>query len=150
MNTFFRYEHDWALASTPERVFRALTDPAELTRWFAEYAQIEPWAGGVYRFWGRNTIGTPPHDEARQTITAFESNRLLAFQWPLNGVDTDVTMALAPHESGTTLTLTHVVNGDLRLPRQRELIDGLWRLAMGNLALHLAGGSPTMPHYFGL
>ena len=65
MTSAFTYTHSWTLSVPPAVVFRALTLPAELTRWFAEHAQIEPRCGGVYRFWGRHTLGTPPHDEAR-------------------------------------------------------------------------------------
>lgn len=144
----FTHTHSWTLAATPDVVFRALTDPAELKQWFAEDVQIEPKVNGVYRFWGRHTLGTPAHDAARQTITRFEPNTALAFSWPINEVNTDVTIALSPAEMGTTLTLTHDVSGDLGVPHQRELIAGLWRLAIGNLTAHLAGGAPSMPDYF--
>ena len=148
MTTAFTYTHSWTLPSTPEAVFRALIDPAELTHWFAEDAQIEPRTNGVYRFWGRNTLGTPAHDAARQTITRFEPNRALAYIWPINDVDTDVTIALEPVEKGTNLTLTHDVSGDLAMPRQRELIDDHWRVAIANLSTHLSGGTPIKPDYF--
>jgi uncharacterized protein YndB with AHSA1/START domain len=144
----FTHTHTWTLSSTPDKVFRALTNPAELTQWFAEHAQIEPRVGGVYRFWGRHTIGTPPHEEARQTISRLEPNSVLAFSWPINDVDTDVTITLAPDEKGTALTITHSVSGDLGMPRQRELIDDHWRLVVGNLSKYLAGKSVAMPDYF--
>ena len=148
MTSAFTYTHSWTLSAPPADVFRAISDPAELTRWFAEHAQVEPRRNGVYRFWGRHTLGTPPHEDARQTIVRFEPDTTLSFSWPINGVDTDVTMALAPHEKGTTLTLTHQVSGDLQVPRQRELIDDHWRLAMSNLSAHLAGKPAPMPDYF--
>jgi uncharacterized protein YndB with AHSA1/START domain len=144
----FTYAHDFILAAAPDRVFRALIDPAELTRWFAEHAQIEPRRDGVYRFWGRHTLGTPSQDSARQTITTFQPNEALGFLWPVNEVDTEVTMTLVPDESGTRLTLSHAVSADLGVPRQRELIDDHWRRAMGNLSTHLAGGAATLPDYF--
>jgi uncharacterized protein YndB with AHSA1/START domain len=144
----FTHTHGWTLPATPDRVFRALTDPAELTTWFAEEVQIEPRANGVYRFWGRHTLGTPPREDARQTITRFEPNSVLVFSWPINEVDTDVTFTLAPDGAGTRLTLVHQVAGDLGVPRQRELIDDHWRLAIGNLSAHLGGGAPVLPDYF--
>ncbi|MEO5815008.1 MAG: SRPBCC domain-containing protein [Gemmatimonadaceae bacterium] len=146
--TSFTHTHSWTLPASPDTVFRALTDPRELTQWFAEDAQIEPRVNGVYRFWGRHTLGTPAHDAARQTITRFELNRVLAFSWPINEVDTDVTIVLEPVETGTTLTLTHDVSGDLGVPRQRALIDDHWRLAIANLSTHLSGGTPIKPDYF--
>jgi len=148
MTPSFTHTHSWTLPATPDVVFRALTEPAELKQWFAEDAQIEPKPNGVYRFWGRHTLGTPPHDAARQTITRFEPNSALAFSWPINDVDTDVTFALAPAEKGTTLTITHDVSGDLAVPRQRALIDDHWRLAIANLSTYLSGGTPLKPDYF--
>ncbi|MEO8337526.1 MAG: SRPBCC family protein [bacterium] len=147
-STAFTYTHNWTLDDTPERVFRALTEPDELTQWFAENVQIEPRVNGVYRFWGRHTLGTPPHDAARQTITRFEPNSALAFSWPINEVDTDVTITLEPLERGTKVTLTHDVSGDLRTPRPHALIDDHWRLAIANLSAYLSGGMPIMPDYF--
>ena len=144
----FRHTHSWTLPAAPDVVFRALTDPAELRHWFAEDVQIEPRVGGVYRFWGRHTLGTPAHDATRQTITRFEPNSALAFSWPINDVDTDVSIALAPAGDGTRLTITHDVSGDLALPRQRTLIDDHWRLAMSNLSTHLSGVTPIKPDYF--
>lgn len=148
MTSAFTHTHSWTLPAPPDAVFRALTDPVELTHWFAEHAQIEPRAGGVYRFWGRHTIGTPPQDEARQTITRFQPNTELAYIWPINDVDTIVTMTLAPDTKGTTLSITHHVSGDLSLPRQGESLDDYWRLAMANLSMHLDGKPVIMPDFF--
>ena len=145
----FTHTHAWSIAASTERVFRALTDAGELRRWFAEGATVEPRVGGVYRFWGRHTPGTPPEDAARQTITAFDLPNRVAYNWPLNEVDTSVTLLLVPDGDGTRLMLTHIVNGDLHLPRQRELIADHWQSAIANLSAHLTGAQPVvMPDYF--
>jgi uncharacterized protein YndB with AHSA1/START domain len=148
-STPFTHTHSWTIPAEPARVFRALTDAGELRQWFAEDVQVEPREKGVYRFWGRHTIGTPPHEDARQTVTRFEAPRAFAFQWPLLEVDTDVAIALAPAEGGTRLTLSHTVNGDLPVPDPRELIAEHWRVAVANLVRHLAGDRPVLPDYFG-
>ena len=145
----FTHAHTWSLPASPERVFRAITSADELQRWFAEGALVEPRAGGVYRFWGRHTPGTPPEDAARQTITAFDPPNRLAYNWPLNEVETAVTLLLTPHGERTTLTLSHVVHGDLHMPHQQELIASHWQRAIENLSAHLAGTTPVvMPDYF--
>jgi uncharacterized protein YndB with AHSA1/START domain len=46
------HEHQVTLPGAPDRIFSALTDPAELRRWFAEHVEIEPRQKGAYRFWG--------------------------------------------------------------------------------------------------
>src|SRR5262245_54840243 len=56
------------VAAPREMVWKALTDPSEITRWFAPIASAEPGAGGFIEIsWGegmtgRNTIDTwdPP------------------------------------------------------------------------------------------
>jgi uncharacterized protein YndB with AHSA1/START domain len=109
---------------------------------------VEPRVGGVYRFWGRHTLGTPPQDAARQVITHLKPDALLAFDWPINDVDTDVAITLEPATEGTTLSLTHRVSGDLHLPRQQDQIADHWRIAIGNLIAYLGGGTVTLPDYF--
>ena len=144
----FRHTRVWTIKASPADVFRALMDPGELTQWFAEGAQVEPHVGGVYRFWGRHTVGTPPQDAARQVITRLKQDALLAFDWPINDVDTDVTVMLERAPEGTTLSITHRISGDLALPRQKEQIDDHWRHAIGNLIAHVEGGVVVMPDYF--
>lgn len=143
----FTHTYKWTLNATPAAVFRALTEPAELTRWFAEHAEVEPKVGGVYRFWGRSTLGQPDQRNAVQRITAIEPDGALSFSWPLHGADTEVTLSIASGEKGTELNLTHRVDGDLAMPRQKELIEDHWHLAIANLITHLAGDAPALPDY---
>jgi uncharacterized protein YndB with AHSA1/START domain len=128
------------LAADPRRVFRALTDGTELRQWFAEATDVEPGPGGRYRFWGRHTLGTPSAAEARQAITRFEPDAALGFSWDLHGTATEVLVALKPNGRETSLTIQHRVSGDLGVDRQKELIDDHWRIAVGNLIAHIAGG----------
>jgi uncharacterized protein YndB with AHSA1/START domain len=144
----FTHSHQFTIEAPVERVFRALVDPSDLTKWFAEEVQVEPRVGGVYRFWGRHTLGTPAHDAARQTVTVFEPSERLGFTWPIDEVDTDVTLTLAPHEKGTALSLEHRVYGDLKVPRASSLIEDLWLVAIGNLTKYLGGDAVSLPDYF--
>ena len=45
-----------------------------------------------------------------------------------------------PETGGTRLTIRHSVEGELGVPRAKELVDDHWRLAIGNLMGELAGG----------
>ncbi len=142
------HEHSFKLEAPPDRVYAAFADPSELRRWFAEGAEVRLEAGGPYRFWGRHTLGTPPEAEAAQAVIQADPGRAFAFAWTIDGVPTEVRIALAAEGDGCRLTLRHMVRGDLGRPRQRELIDDHWRLAFGNLVCHLAGGAGVvLPDY---
>lgn len=142
------HEHSQLLEASPARVFAALTDSAELTRWFAERAELGTAVGGPYRFWGRHTVGAPAAPDAGQVITRLEAGRALGFSWLLYGVPTAVDIALASEGNGTRLVLHHHVHGDLPTVRSRELVSDHWKLSCGNLMAHLAGGSGiVLPDY---
>ncbi|MBV9880737.1 MAG: SRPBCC domain-containing protein [Gemmatirosa sp.] len=142
------HTHHATLDAPPSQVFRALTDPAALERWFAEHVDVGDAPGAPYRFWGRHTLGSRDGGPPRQTITAYVPNEALGFRWPLLGVDTEVRYALAPEGDGTRLTVTHDVPGDLGMPRERELIEDHWHLVAGNLRAHLGSGDDIMrPDY---
>ncbi|MCC6245653.1 MAG: SRPBCC domain-containing protein [Gemmatimonadaceae bacterium] len=135
------HEHTWTLAAAPDVVFRALTDADALRVWFAEHVAVGSTIGAPFRFWGKHTLSTPDASSATQGITEWVTGQRLSFTWPIDGVRTEVSIALSAHEGNTTLVLHHVVHGDLGVLRARELLDDHWRFVFGNLSAHLAGGS---------
>jgi uncharacterized protein YndB with AHSA1/START domain len=136
VTTKFEHVAKFSLSAAPARVFRALTEPSELERWFARHARVELRLGGDYRFWGSATLGTPTESEARQTITTLERDRRLGFSWPLLGADTEVTFALVARAEadGCELHIRHSVHAALPLHRPEHAIDDLWRMHAGNLS----------------
>ena len=57
------------IKATPEEVFRALTDPEQIVKWFAPGARVEPRVGGEYvKVWG-------PEMESTSTISAWEPGK---------------------------------------------------------------------------
>ena len=150
--TPWTHEFSCVLPRPPARVFAALIEPLQLERWWAEHAEVEPRAGGAYRFWGRHTYATPDRSEARQKLTRVEPNRVVAYSWRLLGLDSMVTLELAPESAegveAAKLTIRHEFP---RLPegaRADDLVDDLWRLACGNLRAHLLGlGGLLWPDY---
>lgn len=142
------HEHSWKLEAPPDRVFQALTDSGELSRWFAEHTDLAIAPRGHYRFWGKHTLGAPAHADPEQVITRLEAGRVLGFAWKIHSVPTTVTISLAVENAATRLSLHHEVTSDLPIVRQKELIDDHWRLAFGNLAAHLSGGDGiVLPDY---
>jgi uncharacterized protein YndB with AHSA1/START domain len=141
--------HDFLepLHAPRERVFRALTDEAELTRWFAEHVEVEACAGGAYRFWGMHTYGAPLRAQAKQKVLRIESPALLAFSWPLEGGDSEVTLELSERtgttggDAATVLKGRHHFPNAPDVPRPLDLVADLWRMTLANLRAHLAGGA---------
>jgi len=156
------HEYEVELPAGRERVWRALTDPPELTQWFAEGVEVEPMPGGKFRFWGRRAYGAPPREKAHQRITRFEPGREIAFEWEIEGVESEVVIVLEPaadtaenagagEDAGsgkTRLRLRHKFPAPPAVPYAAELIDDLWRLTLGNLDAHLRGGEGlALPDY---
>jgi uncharacterized protein YndB with AHSA1/START domain len=131
------------LAAAPERVFQALTDEAELTRWFAEHVEIELQPGGEFRFWGKHTYGAPARAQSSQKVVRVEVPRLLVFSWRFEDRDSEVALELAddPNAAGSTvLKGKHHFPVAPAVPRPLDLIDDLWRTHLANLRGHLAEG----------
>ncbi|WP_338760029.1 SRPBCC domain-containing protein [Nocardia vulneris] len=130
-----------------DEAYRALTDPARLTRWLAEHADVDLDAGR-YEFWGSTTPqGDEPHQES-----ATAGSESLAFIWVLDGAKTEVELRLADTGAATVLRLTH--DG---LPTLEELMDPpgrrdgrhamhvFWPLALARLTEYLDGRTKLTP-----
>ena len=150
------HEFRCTVPDSRERVFRALTEPSELRRWFAEHVDIDARQGGAFRFWGRHSYGAPGRGSAPARITRFEPGRAFAFQWQFDGADSEVVMELAPEAAKdakdrtarTRIELKHAFPAKPSLPYAAELVDDLWRLTLGNLDAHLRGGEGiVLPDY---
>ncbi|MGE0743102.1 MAG: SRPBCC family protein, partial [Hyphomonadaceae bacterium] len=138
-----KHAFTWKVAARPARAFAALTDPAELTQWFAEHAEIEPHVGGAYSFWGKHSYDTPTRAAATQRITRFAPSQALAFSWRLHDRDSVVSFAIeADPENGEACVIKgeHTFAEAPAINRAKELIDDLWRFNWGNFSAHLGGG----------
>jgi uncharacterized protein YndB with AHSA1/START domain len=88
--------------ASPATVFRALTDPSELARWFLKTARLPPRAGAEYEFVWQ---GGYRH---RAKVIAFVPHRKLALGWPARRLGmTRVTFTLSGEKGGARLTLRH-------------------------------------------
>jgi uncharacterized protein YndB with AHSA1/START domain len=152
--TALTHEFTETLPGAPERVFAALTDEAEVSHWFAEHVEIDLQPGGSFRFWGRNTWCTPPRWEAKQKVVRVEAPRLLSFTWPMNGMQSEVTLELSK-DADESAGVRTVLKGRHHFPeapivaRPLDLVDDLWRNAISNLRGYLTNGSDgvCLPDY---
>lgn len=110
------------LEHTVERVWRAITEPAELARRFVSEVPWTPEAGELFEAGG----------EAGR-ITAFEPPRLIAWSW---GVER-YSFELSPDGDRCILVFTHVF--DPRLGPDWQHAAG-WESYLNRLDAHLAGG----------
>ena len=108
------------IEASAETVFKALTDPAELTQWFPDAVELEPKVGGKTRFtFHKNSKRTNPTNKTRETdksskgrILDLVKNKKLAHTWQAEGVpdfpETVVTWELESLSNNRTrVTLTH-------------------------------------------
>lgn len=133
-------------AVAPETVYRVLTDPALIVRWWSPSADIpvvvETWElerGGRWRFAYLQPDGIV--SIVGGTFREISPGERLVFTWiweppdPHAGVETLVTIVLAPVPGGTELTVTHERFPD-RATRDRH--DVGWQTTLDRLEESLA------------
>lgn len=126
------------LPHRPAKVWRALTDPAVLSRWLMPN-DIRPVVGHRFAFKGKPVEGWDGMVAAE--VLAVEPERLIRYAWRggprTEYLDTVVTWTLTPVDGGTRLRLDH----DGFPPRSFAMaaMDGEWRrLVTTCLQGHLA------------
>src|SRR5688572_16960655 len=95
----FQHHATFSLPVARDAAFRALVEPDQLERWFAEHVRIAARPGGAFTFHGRGSLGSG------QTITGFETGRLIAFGWTLYDVATEVCWRVSDGKEAGTSTL---------------------------------------------
>jgi uncharacterized protein YndB with AHSA1/START domain len=105
-----------ALAAPRERVFRLLTDPAEVPAWWGPHgfttpeAQLDAVVGGAYRFRMQPPEGEAFHLSGRFLAVDPPRRLVYTFGWEEPAPDdteTVVTVLLATSGAGTELSLRH-------------------------------------------
>jgi uncharacterized protein YndB with AHSA1/START domain len=91
------------LRHPPEKVWKALTDPASLREWAPFDADRSLGAVGLVRL---TTVGTPTLQTSETRVTRAEGARLLEYRWG----DNDIRWQLEPLGDGTRLTLWHNID----------------------------------------
>ena len=124
------------LGVPPERVWRALTEAEELSRWFGSSAELEPRTGAEGWF------GWSGHGRFAVRVEDVQEPARFAWRWareedvPLaESPSTLVEWELVPRgDGGTTLTLRET---GFDRPQDREQNLRGWRAELGDLEEHL-------------
>jgi uncharacterized protein YndB with AHSA1/START domain len=104
------------LDASPERIFRALTDPAELARWWgpsgftAPEVEMDPRVGGSYRLGMQPPDGELFHLAGEFLEVRPPTSLAYSFRWEEPDPDdqeTAVTLSLDPVADRTRLSLRH-------------------------------------------
>ena len=121
---------EFDLRHAPEKVWRALTDPALLTQWLLPVVGFQLTPGATF------TLQAPPQPGwdgcVHGRVLEIEAERTISYAWVVGDLDTVVTFVLTPTETGTRLSL---VQSGFK-PHQKKNFGGArygWRLMGGRL-----------------
>ena len=125
-----------------DTVRRALTDPAALRTWLAEYAEVD--LPDRYEFWGRYT---PDGAEPRQRVLHAD-DQTIRLEWTVHGQATTTEIAIAPESDAATVisvSQSHVPDWT-QVVREQGLaaLSTFWSLSIANLITYLEGREPTL------
>ncbi len=94
---------DFDLQHSPEKVWRALTDPPLLAEWLLPVIGLKLQPGAAFTF---KTQAYPDWDgTVNCRFLEIEPQRKLSYTWAVPFLDTVVTFTLTPTASGTRLSL---------------------------------------------
>jgi uncharacterized protein YndB with AHSA1/START domain len=96
---------DFDLSHAPEKVWRALTEPALLAQWLLPIVELKLEPGAAFAF---KTEAHPGWDGVVNCrVLEIEAHKRLSYAWVVGGMelDTVVTFTLTPTASGTHLSL---------------------------------------------
>jgi uncharacterized protein YndB with AHSA1/START domain len=116
-----------------ERVWRAVTEPAELEHWFPSAVEVDLREGGPMRFTFRDHETEPMAGR----VTELDPPRRFAFLWG----DEELRLELDPDGDGCRLRFTHLIS-----TREQAARDAAgWHVCLDRLAARLEGGADAAP-----
>ena len=122
---------EFDLPHPPEKVWRALTDPALLADWLLPVVDLQLEPGKAFTF---KTQAYPGWDgTVNCRFVEIETHRKLSYTWDVPFLNTVVTFTLTPTASGTRLSL---VQSGFKEDQRREFGGARygWKMMGGKLA----------------
>ena len=126
---------EFDLHHSPDKVWRALTDPALLAEWLLPVVDLELEPGAAFTFKTQEYPGWDGTVNCR--FVEIEAQRKLSWTWVVGDIDTVVTFTLTPTASGTRLSL---VQSGFKPDQKREFGGARygWKMMGGKLVDLLA------------
>src|SRR5262245_28334184 len=121
---------EFDLRHSPEKVWRALTDPVLLAEWLLPVIGFKLEPGAAFTFKAQPQPGWDGTVNCR--FREIEAHRKLSWAWVVGDIDTVVTFTLTPTAVGTHLSL---VQSGFK-PDQKQAFGGArygWRMMGGKL-----------------
>jgi uncharacterized protein YndB with AHSA1/START domain len=126
---------EFDLQHPPQKVWRALTDPALLAEWLLPVLDLKLEPGAAF------TLKTQPYPGWDGTVNCrfveIEEHRKLSYEWSVPFLETVVTFTLTPTPSGTRMSL---VQSGFKADQKQELGGARygWKMMGGKLVDLLA------------
>lgn len=122
-----------SLPHSAERVWRAITDPAEIQRWFPAAVDYEPRVGAPMAF----RFDDPDEPPTGGKVTELDPPRLFAFNWG----EEQLRFELEPAGDGCRLLFTHFLSESIQAARDAAG----WEMCLQQLDRLLAGEDAEAP-----
>ena len=123
---------EFDLHHSPEKVWRALTDPVLLTEWLLPAAELKLESGAAFTFQAQPQPGWDGIVNCR--LLEIEAQKKLSWAWVVGDIDTVVTFTLTPTAGGAGTRLSLVQSGFK--PDQKQNFGGArygWKMMGGKL-----------------
>ena len=124
-------EFDRLYATDAPDLWQVCTDPARLERWFAKVS-------GDLHEGGTFVVHFDDNDTPECRVVSCDPPRAFAWQWPLGGVPTLVTVEVRPDAAGSRLHLRH----DRLTPDQAAGYGAGWDTYLRCLTAEVDGAEP--------
>ena len=135
---------------SPDKVFQAITQSADLERWFATKAETDPRPGGGFTL--RFDFSDPSHNHVQKgEYSEVVRGKLVRHSWANKLGPTTVEWSIAANNGETEVRLTHTGWGSgAEWDAQRDSHDKGWTGFLGNLKAVLEGGADTRAAAMGM
>ncbi len=138
------------IAAPRERVWQAITDPAQIEQWFSPGT---PWERTALEVGGK--LYARGYESQAGIIEQIDAPRQFTYRWESQPPDprltTITTYRLEEENGGTRLIFTESLSGSLTEEARQQRIEGTdagYKMALENLQAYLEGRS--LPHPEGL